>query len=283
MLEKFDQFRPKPLYPTYPPYHQGLYLEDYFCDWFHRNNIETERKFIPVSWTTCYIDKKTSGLQEALDSLNPNDKYFVVSQFDDGILENLPPDTIHFSAGGNKGGVPIPLVCSSMYHPLLVCPNKVPLKNKNLLCSFVGSVTHPIRSKVYESMKDSPNCSFHLKDWNPEVSNQDQSTFVNISTRSKFVLCPRGYGLNSFRLYECFQLGSVPVIITDKFFLPWSDELDWNEFAVLIHEDMIPEIYDVLSTIDDEQYQCMLNNGMKLYKDYFTLNGTCKNIIKRIK
>ena len=278
----FDGYKVKANHGPYPPYHIGLYLEDYFHKVYHELTDKPDRQYIDVTWTACYNNNHTHGLQEALDELDRNGKYFTVSQHDDAVKENLPDDTLCFNAGGNNGGIPIPLVCSTMYHPLLVCPNKVPLENKNLLCSFVGSVTHPIRSKVYESMKDSPNCSFHLKDWNPEVSNQDQSIFVNISTRSKFVLCPRGYGLNSFRLYECFQLGSVPVIITDKFFLPWSDELDWNEFAVLIHEDMIPEIYNVLSNIDDEHYQRMLDRGMELYKDYFTLKGVCNQIFRRL-
>lgn len=278
----FDRYRVKAKHGPYPPYHQGLYLEDYFHTLYHELTDKPDRQYIDVTWTACYNNNHTDGLQEALDQLDRNGKYFTVSQHDDAVKENLPDDTLCFNAGGNNGGIPIPLVCSTMYSPLLACPNKILVENKNLLCSFVGSVTHPIRSKVYESMKDRPQCSFHLKDWNPEVTNQDQSIFLNTSMQSKFVLCPRGYGLNSFRLYECFQLGSVPVIITDEFFLPWSDELDWNEFAVLIHEDMIPEIYDVLSTIDDEYYQRMLDNGMKLYRDYFTLRGVCNQILRRL-
>ena len=279
----FDRYRVQANHGPYPPYHQGLYLEDYFHKFYHQLTDKPDRKYIDITWTACYNNNDTYGLQEALNELDRDGKYFTVSQHDDAVKENLPDDTLCFNAGGNNGGIPIPLVCSTMYHPLLVCPNKVPLENKDLLCSFVGSVTHPIRSKVYESMKDRPNCSFHLKNWNPEVSNQDQSIFVNISTRSKFLLCPRGYGLNSFRLYEAFQLGCVPVIITDEFFLPWSDELDWSEFAILIHEDNIKDIYDILSNIDDQRYQTMLDNGVNLYKDYFTLNGVCEQIYRRIK
>lgn len=274
MWEKFKQFRPKPLYPTYPPYHQGLYLEDYFCDWFHNNNIETERKYIPVSWTTCYLDKKTNGLQEVLDGLNPDDKYFTVSQFDDGILEKLPPDTIHFSAGGNAGGVPIPLICS----PLPLTPKD---EERDILCSFVGSATHPIRIHMYNTLALKEDCVIQIKNWSPTVEQNDFQNFIKIANRSKFLLCPRGYGLNSFRLYEAFQLGCVPVVITDKFFLPWEDELDWSEFAVLICEEAINDIYEIISSVPDAYYQSMLNNSMSLYEDYFSLEGTCKQIINK--
>ena len=76
--EIFQDYRPEPQYPVYPPYHTGFYLEDYFYDWYCRNSIETDRVFIPVSWTTCYIDQKTQGLQEALNKLNPNDRYNIL-------------------------------------------------------------------------------------------------------------------------------------------------------------------------------------------------------------
>ena len=276
MLEKlFEAYRPTPTYPTYPPYHTGPYLEDFFCDYYYNNNAKTDRIFIPVSWTTCYIDKKVEGLQDALDNLDQDKKYFTVSQYDDGISQALPPDTIQFNAGGNSGGTPIPLVCSR----LIKLPECI---DKKIFASFVGSMTHPVRHEMYNHLREKPDCVLEIKTWSPTVTDDNFYNFISTAMRSKFLLCPRGYGLNSFRLYEAFQLRCVPVIITDKFFLPWSDELDWNEFAVLIHEDMIPEIYNILSSIDDEHYQRMLDKGMELYENYFTLFGVYNQIIRRL-
>lgn len=272
--EIFQDYRPEPQYPVYPPYHTGFYLEDYFYDWYCRNSIETDRVFIPVSWTTCYIDQKTQGLQEALNKLNPNDRYFTVSQYDDGILETLPPNTLHFSAS-NAGGIPIPAICSPL-------PHMPSTESKDILCSFVGSATHPIRIRMYETLAQKENCIVHLKNWSPTVNQNDFQHFINIANRSKFLLCPRGYGLNSFRLYEAFQLGCVPVVITDKFFLPWEEELDWSEFAVLICEEALNDVYDIISSIPDDYYHRMLQNAKKIYADYFSLPGMCKQIIKNL-
>ena len=69
LIEIFSNFRPSPKYPTYPPYHEGLYLEDYFFDWFTKNNIQTDRYYIPVFWTTCYVDNCFNGLQELINTL----------------------------------------------------------------------------------------------------------------------------------------------------------------------------------------------------------------------
>jgi hypothetical protein len=43
LFEIFKDFRPSPKYPIYPPYHKGLYLEDYFINFYSKNNLNTER------------------------------------------------------------------------------------------------------------------------------------------------------------------------------------------------------------------------------------------------
>ena len=102
LWDKFSGYRPEPTYPVYPPYHNGDYLEDYFMKRFMEDPDGFERYFIPVGWTTSYIEDKTGGLQDLLNELDPDKKYFTVAQHDDAIREKLPPDTISFNAGGNK-------------------------------------------------------------------------------------------------------------------------------------------------------------------------------------
>lgn len=270
----FSDFRVSANHGPYPPYHTGLYLEDYFYNYYQSLKIKPERKYIPVTWTSLYTDNATTGLQKLLNQLDPNDKYFAVSQHDDAIKEKLPNNTLCFNAGGNNGGIPIPLVCSPI-------PN-IPKNDKEYLCSFVGSITHPIREALYETLKDKTDCFIQTKKWHPSVGEDQYSVFIESATKSKFLLCPRGYGLNSFRLYEAFQLGCVPVIITDKFFLPWEDDLYWPSFAVLINHLYTKSTYEILNDISDKKYNDMLKLGRSLYPVYFTLEATCKNILERI-
>lgn len=277
MLKIFKEYRPSPEYPTYPPYHAGFYLEDYFYEWYYKNNITTERILIPVSWTTCYIDKKTNGLQELLDKLDNSKKYFTICQYDDGIKERLPKDTLQFNAGGNSGGIPIPLVCSKIPNSDI---EKYKSQSRDLLCSFSGSITHQIRAILCVCLRDKPSCCLQIKNWSPSVDKNEYENYLSIATRSKFLLCPRGYGLNSFRLYEAFQLGCVPVIITDKLFLPWIDELNWEDFAIISQD--IKNLYFLLENISEADYNSMLMVGQRLYEDYFTLDGVCKQIYKRL-
>jgi hypothetical protein len=281
MIYSEKKFTPTPTYPTYPPYHQGFYLEDYFINRFINDLPKTHRHFIGISWTTLYCTNNTGGLQEYLDSLPHEQKYFTVSQHDDAPNHRLPPNTICFSAGGrikNANTVPIPLICSKLHLPYQFNLN-LP---RQILASFVGSNTHPIRNSLYETYKNSQNIKIFLKGWSPQVNLNEFQLFLQTAMNSKFCLCPRGYGLNSFRLYESMQLGCIPVIITDDFYLPWQDELDWEEFSVLISTDQVSEIEKILLTYTDDKISQMRKAIKNNYTKYFTLDGLYDNILKRV-
>jgi len=276
----FSEYRPTPTYPKYPPYHTGYYLEDYFYNQFLSNNTPVNRYYIPISWTTVYIQDLINGLQEKLDSLDNNQNYFTVCQHDDAPKEKLPPNCLVFAAGGNarnKQTIPIPLICSPI-------PDNIKHKNlsKKYVASFVGSTTHPIRQSLCKYYQHNKNFYILGKNWSPNVTENNLENFIRITQQSYFALCPRGYGLNSFRLYEVLQLGVVPIIISDDFYLPWSDEIDWNSFSILINENEINNIENIINKIDNKKYNELVSNGNKLYYKYFTLQSIYDNIIKKI-
>ncbi len=280
MIFTKEEFRPIPSYPTYPPYHTGDYIEDYFYNWFIKNNIQVNRDYIAISWTTLYCENKDQTIQQFLSSLDQTKKYFTVCQHDDAPKHILPKDTMVFSASRSritdltKDQIPIPLICSSIPKQLNV--------EKDIFASFVGSFTHPLRIALYNLCKSQPNYYFSGQPWNPKVNDNKLQEFLHITNRSKFCLCPRGYGNTSFRMYEAMQLGCIPVYISDDFHIPWNDEINWNDIAVLIPSDDILYLPEILKSISEEKLQTMQNNIKKYYNQYFTLDGMCENIIKRI-
>jgi hypothetical protein len=279
MIYSQQSLRPLPEYPVYPPYHVGDYLEDYFYKRFSTEKQKVSRDYIGVSWTTLYCDNKRQGLQEFLDTIPRQGKYFTVSQHDDAPQDLLPPDTICFSAGGNVQGssiLPIPLICSKLQ---VEVPENT---ERKLLASFVGSITHPIRMKMANACRDNQDIMLYLKGWNPTVNKNEFETFINLASYSVFCLCPRGYGLNSFRLYEAMQLGCIPVVVTDKFYLPWADELNWNDFAVLIDESQLPDTVDILRSYSTDKIESMRQKIKEVYPKYFTLDGMYNNILRRV-
>ena len=277
LIDQFVPWRPTPKYPTYPPYNEGLYLEDYFFKWFIDNNIEKDRYYIPVFWTTCYVDNCFNGLQQELNKLDPSKKYFTVTQHDDAIRELLPSDTIQFNAGGNTGkGIPIPLICSPIKDEIK------PKLNRDIFCSFVGSITHPIRNWIYTSLSNNRRYHFSAKQWTNLVPDNEFDNFINITSRSVFALAPRGYGRSSFRLYEVMQLGAIPVFIYDEEWCPWEEEINWNDFCVLIPIKNITRIDEILNSYSKEEIESMQNNLQVYWENNFTMESVCNKIINRL-
>jgi len=284
-----ERVRPEAAYPVYPPYHRGRYLEEYFFDFYQRNVdrfSKLQRQYIPIFWTNCYVNGVVDGwgekvsmlqMQGEINKLDPNLSYFTVCQHDDAPMNIIPSNSIVFSAGGNVTGpdvIPIPLICGPL------SPQEE--QEKTLLASFVGSDTHGVRSKMIQSLNDHSDVYISSKVWEPEVKIDTFVEFIETSLKSKFILCPRGYGPSSFRLYEAMQLNSVPVYISDRFWVPWIEVLDWNEFCIFIPEEQIPNLHSILNSIDDDTYKKMKSKIKEVYNEYFTLEGTCNNILKKL-
>lgn len=119
---------------------------------------------------------------------------------------------------------------------------------RKYLFSFLGaSRSHPIRLKILNLSY--PNS--YLKDttgknsWQltPDERAKFESAYAEISRDSYFILCPRGIGVNTYRLYETMEMGLCPVIISDEW-VPFEGP-DWDNFSIRIAEkdiDNIPEI-----------------------------------------
>ena len=268
--------------PAYPPYHTGKYLEQYFIDFYVKNKKEfdnTGYEFLPICWTDIYLYKNNliPELQKLLNSLDKTKKYFTVSQHDDAPKENLPPNTIKFSAGGNQPNcVPIPLICSSI-------PNIKKVK-KDIFCSFVGSATHPIRMDMLRHLVNKPEYLLKPKHWSPSIEDKRKDLFLDVTSRSVFSLCPRGYGATSFRLYEAMQLGAIPVYIyTNEPYIPFSNIINWYDICVLIESKEIKDLDLILKSISEEKQKEMNSNMIYAYNKMFTLDGMCLNILNHLR
>lgn len=61
-----------------------------------------------------------------------------------------------------------------------------------------------------------------------------EATYREILGRSKFVLCPRGAGTSSYRMFETMACGRVPVVLSDEWVAPGG--IDWDSCAVRVLE-----------------------------------------------
>lgn len=103
--------------------------------------------------------------------------------------------------------------------------------------------------------------------------------YRDLMADSKFVLCPRGTGLSSYRLYETIAYGRIPIIISDNYKLP-EVGIDWRNLSIQVGEDdldSIPEkIHEFASTKNLEQ----VSETLKECFDRFFANSSLAHQIR---
>jgi hypothetical protein len=96
-------------------------------------------------------------------------------------------------------------------------------------------------------------------------------------SKSKFGFAPRGLGSNSFRLYECLMVGTIP-ISTDVIEYPFTDKVDWDSFTVRGSLDNIDELIKKSKNIDYHKFR---SSGIDFWDNYIKINK-CYDKIKKI-
>ena len=278
-----DFFRiPSP--DTYPPFKNGRYMEEYFYEYILKNINQfnsIDYIYIPVFWTNLQVSSDFNSKKEYYnDFLNElykqydNKQFFTIVQHDDCVLLNIPKNTIVF--GACSGHISLPLIYEDINNTL----EHIVDISKNLICSFIGSETHSLRTML--KTLSIPNYYIYIKGWTPNVPINDIEHFINIAKRSMYTLAPRGYGRNSFRYFECFLLNTIPIYIYDDInWLPYQDILDYSKFSIIIHEKDISNMETILNSITREKYEKMLFE-LQNHKHFFTLDYMCSYIIKKL-
>ena len=294
-----EPFRKDPNYRKdsnirYPPF-CNVCFERYFYDYIEKAYAEgrVEKwvydRYIPVLWNEIQIsaiydetmatrrrdadNEYLWTLWQQVHDLPKNEIFFTVVQHDDGITFSCKPENLVTFAMGGTGHVPVPLT-----YDVIPDIDRYKATPKTTFCSFVGSLTHPCREKMVEVLKDKDDVIIQTTEWTNQISVANQTNYLEVMSKSRFTLAPRGYGKTSFRLYEALRMGSIPVYIHTIVWLPYQGLVDWSKMIVMVHADEIDTLYDRLSAITDEQVAEMLAY-YKTVEHLFEYDGICDYIL----
>ena len=144
----------------------------------------------------------------------------------------------------------------------------------NLLFSFMGADNHKVRRHVLrlthprayiENTSRIKMYSFDGQGSEEEI-NLRRKLFKDVLRRSKFVLCPRGFGASSFRIYETLHAGRVPVIISDEWAEPCGP--DWRQCSLRVRQRDVKKIPALLEA-QEEKFEEMSRFALQVYADWF--------------
>ncbi len=121
---------------------------------------------------------------------------------------------------------------------------------KPLLFSFQGGSTSLLRKRLFNLNFGRPDVlventsNYYHWDLSQPGREDRQQRYAQTLADSHFVLCPRGAGTGSIRLFEVMCAGVAPVLISDSYLLPPGP--DWNKFLIRIPERDIARLPELL-------------------------------------
>jgi len=289
--EQFRQFSST----RYPPFKNGQYMEEYFYNHavINRDNIETQYVYIPVFWTNLQVNagflqnkqKYEKVINNAINKMPSDTKYFTIVQHDDGIGLRLNTNNI-LIFGGCTGHVPLPLIYQDVTNRLETAAADAMVVNqkKEYLASFVGTITHQIRQQLCANISETDGVFIQSQNnWSSAVPHDLANVFIEKTLLSKFCLAPRGYGRSSFRFFEAILLNTIPVYFwSDIEWLPYKDIIDYTKFAISINQKDVHNTMAILKSISHEKYLNMLEE-LKKNKNICSLDFMCNYVIYKIK
>ncbi len=96
----------------------------------------------------------------------------------------------------------------------------VPRSVQNLVYMNVSVGTYPAeREGLWTMMKDKPWVTCET----PENTMEGRRRFLQNARNHSFVLCPRGNGIDTHRLWETLYMGSIPIVRNDIAHSGWTD------------------------------------------------------------
>lgn len=186
------------------------------------------------------------------------------------VLENFTDNMINVCYSKNSNDTQSILICPPAIRKLSF-NNRT---NKSYFISFKGNIfASYYRFIIYEKFKKyntSKNIIIHLTD--------NRYEYADLMLNSTFSIIIEGDLPWSYRLTECINAGSIPIIIkpkNNKNIYAFDELVDYSKFSIIIDESEIDELMtNILPNITQEQIENMLSNLEIVNNKYFISRKT---------
>ncbi|MCU0513037.1 MAG: glycosyltransferase family 47 protein [Anaerolineae bacterium] len=235
LLPVAPQFQPATQnVPRYPPHNprDGYGVEQDMLRYLQRqphllttDPARADWHYLPVFWTRWHLNHeyastgRTELAQGVAAALRDDRRTFTVVQYDDGTVIDVGAVVQLHASPRLPEHLPIPLLCRPHRQPWFP-------PRRRYLASFVGTLrNHPVRRELADLLQNRPDV------WLVD-GNHGTRFYVRALLAADIGLCPRGYGTNSYRLYETMQLGRVPLLVGDVDVRPFRRQIAWEQISL---------------------------------------------------
>ena len=152
-----------------------------------------------------------------------------------------------------------------------------------------------LRGKILHLLKKSPKITDNFierKKYRAGVkTNEDRAKttieFYDNMKKSQYIVCVRGGGNFSVRIYETLAMGRIPLFVNTDCLLPLNIHSEWKHHVVWIENNDLSKIshqlYDHNKKMNAERIEKMTKSNRKFWEEKLTLNGYFYNLFLKLK
>jgi hypothetical protein len=173
---------------------------------------------------------------------------------------------------------------------------------KHLSMSFCGKPNNNVfKHKIINQLKsldysdfiirkhwaDNPiiSCGLNPTDsYNVGPSKKSRQEFLDNIERNLYGLCLRGVTNSSYRMYELFMMGRIPVLIDTNFILPFKDQIPYetNTVHVKNFDNIDQQIRNFHDSHTEEELLNIQKQNREIWLKYFRVDGAYKETKKML-
>ena len=117
---------------------------------------------------------------------------------------------------------------------------------------------------------------------NQETREKTTLEYYDNIKNSDYVLCVRGAGNFSVRLYETLMMGRIPVFVNTDCLLPFESEIDWNKHVVWVEWDDRKNIANRIAAfhkqLSNDEFVALQLANRTLWKETLSVKGMLEMI-----
>jgi hypothetical protein len=115
----------------------------------------------------------------------------------------------------------------------------------------------------------------------PKVMRRAREEYVRNMVESDYILCARGAGNFSYRLYETLSCGRIPVFVDTDCVLPYDFLVDWRDYCVWIDEREIDRagerVAEFHERLTQKEFADLQRSCRRLWEEYIRPEGFFSN------
>jgi len=108
--------------------------------------------------------------------------------------------------------------------------------------------------------------------------------YVQNIVESDYILCARGGGNFSYRLYETLSCGRIPVFVDTDCVLPFQSEISWKEYCVWVDEKEVERVGEKVAefhnSLSDREFLDLQRECRDLWANHLSPEGFFTNLYK---